>query len=191
MDFTCRHCGTPLPIAGRGRPRKFCTEACRKRHERASRLPVELTSMPRWVRWKPVRRKDRVSKMPITTAGRAASSTDPATWAPYAAARASTAGAGLGFVLGDGIGCIDLDHVLDGAGRLDPAAAALIASWPATFTEVSPSGDGLHLWFRMSEAPGTVRTVDGVSVETYSTGRYITVTGRRWPGTPTRLATWP
>lgn len=188
MIGQCERCGGDTRVGGRGRPQKFCSAACKQAAYRARTLPPELTSQPRWVRWKPVRRKDRVTKMPVTVTGRAASSTDSATWSTYVAARKSTAGVGLGFVLGDGIGCIDLDHVLDTTGRLNPAAAEFVKSLPATYTEVSPSGDGLHLWFRMPERPGTVRTVDGVSVETYSTGRYITVTGKRWPGTPDRLA---
>lgn len=185
-------CREEIPTAiGRGRPKRFCTDRCRVASHRLSKssgLPAELTSQARWVRWKPVRRKGRVTKMPVTVTGRAASSTDPATWSPYGVARKSTVGVGLGFVLGDGIGCIDLDHVLDGTGNLASEAAALIAQWPATYTEVSPSGDGLHLWFLMGEAPGTVRKVDGVSVETYSTGRYITVTGQRWGDCPSALA---
>lgn len=100
-------------------------------------------------------------------------------------------GDGVGFVLGDGIGCVDLDHVIDEAGRLDERAAALVASWPRTYTEVSPSGRGLHLFFRMGEAPGTVRSVGGVSVETYSVGRYMTVTGVPWRGSAWVLAEWP
>lgn len=165
---------------------RFCTPHCRVAAHRANRLPAELTSQDRWVRWRPVRRKGRVTKMPVMLNGRAASSTDPATWSTYAAARLSKVGAGLGYVLGEGVGCIDLDHVIVGD-ELLPEAAALIASWPATYTEVSPSGDGLHLWFLMDEAPGTVRSVDGVGVETYTTGRYITVTGNRWPGSSPRL----
>lgn len=183
MDLSCRTCATPLAVGGRGRPRKFCSEACRKRHDRAHRLPVELASRDRWVR--------HVAKRPVTPAGRPASSTNAATWSSLSTARASKIGDGLGFVLGDGIGCIDLDHVIDAGGNLAPAAARFIAQLPATYTEISPSGHGLHLWFLMDEAPGTVRHVGGVSVETYSTGRYITVTGNRWPGTPTGLAAHP
>ena len=80
-----------------------------------------------------------------------------------------------------------MDHVLDSRGRLSAAAGRFVGSLPSTYCEVSPSGDGLHLWYLMGEAPGTARTVDGVSVETYSVGRYMTVTGRRW-GTTGALA---
>jgi primase-polymerase (primpol)-like protein len=86
-------------------------------------------------------------------------------------------GVGLGFVLSDGIGCIDLDHrIVDG--KPNEPAAAFVARYPGSFIEVSPSGDGLHIWGLRDGQPGTRLTVDGLSVETYSTGRYITVTGR-------------
>lgn len=148
---------------------------------------MELTGRDRWVRWRTVERGGRPTKLPVQTTGRAASSTDAGTWTTYDRATASTVGDGLGFVLGDGIGCVDLDHVLDSRGRLSAAARRVVDSLPATYAEVSPSGDGLHLWFLMPPAPGTVRTVDGVSVETYSVGRYLTVTGKRW-GTVGKLA---
>lgn len=189
MIGTCQRCGSATRVGGRGRPQKFCSSACRQAAYRARTLPTELTGRDRWVRWKPVRRKDRVTKMPVAAwNGRAASSTDPATWTTYDAARKSAHGVGLGFVLGDGVGCIDLDHVLDAKGRPNRVAAEFVASLPATYTEVSPSGDGLHLWFLMPEGPGSVRTVDGVSVETYSAGRYITVTGKRFGDCPSVLA---
>lgn len=76
---------------------------------------------------------------------------------------------------GDGIVCLDLDHcVLDGA--LVPAAARLVASLPRTYTELSPSGHGLHVWGIGSLPRGFRRTVNDVSVEGYGSGRYITVT---------------
>jgi len=59
-----------------------------------------------------------VHKRPVTVDGRPASSTDSTTWTTYEAARASTIDDGLGFVLGDGVGGIDLDHVIDDHGRL-------------------------------------------------------------------------
>ena len=187
MLGTCEQCPRPVRVGGRGRPQRFCSDACRMRAARSRRLPDELTGRARWVRWRLVERGGRLTKLPVQTTGRAASSTDPRTWTSFERASASTAGDGLGFVLGDGVGCIDLDHVLDGRGRASAAARRVIGSLPVTYAEVSPSGDGLHLWFLMAEAPGTVRTVDGVSVETYSVGRYMTVTGRRW-GTAAALA---
>ncbi|WP_228506202.1 hypothetical protein [Frigoribacterium sp. VKM Ac-2530] len=85
-------------------------------------------------------------------------------------------GSGLGFVLGDGVGCIDLDHCLvDGVPT--SAAGEVLRAYPGNYVEVSPSGDGLHIWGTADPAPGTRRVEDGLAIERYSTGRYITVTG--------------
>lgn len=122
--------------------------------------------------------------MPVTAEGRAASSTDPATWCSAADARRSKVGDGLGFVLdGDGIVCLDLDHCLVD-GELAGRAAEILAMCPDTFVEVSPSGDGLHVWGWGNVPEG--RKLDGCEV--YGTGRYITVTGDRWKGSPAALA---
>jgi primase-polymerase (primpol)-like protein len=128
--------------------------------------------------------------VPLTVDGRPASSTDPTTWANYRDASRSTAGVGVGFVLGGGIGCIDLDHCLDD-GALAPWAQDILDACPATYVEVSPSGTGLHVWGRLAEARGRKIRRDGQAVEIYSTGRYITVSGKRWGDCPTSLAALP
>lgn len=123
--------------------------------------------------------------MPVQVDGRAASSTNPITWARHTAA--SQGGEKrLGFVLGDGVGCIDLDHCLRGGEVADWAQAVLDAA-PNTYIEVSPSGDGLHVWGLLPEGPGRVLR-GGRNVEVYSVGRYMTVTGKRWGSCPTRLS---
>src|SRR5690606_42031046 len=105
----CEHCGGPMPLLSRPSLARYCSGRCRTAAHRARRrVPSEMTSRDRWVR-----RSAR--KMPLTCDGKAASSTDPATWCSYRDAVRSRAGAGLGFVLaGEGIACVDLDHCLDG-----------------------------------------------------------------------------
>ncbi|MGH3587805.1 MAG: hypothetical protein ACRDQ0_15935 [Pseudonocardia sp.] len=121
-----------------------------------------------------------------------ASSTDPRTWSSYKDAAASSAGVGTGFVLSDvdDIVCIDLDHCLNPlTGRLALWAAAIVRNAGATYVEVSPSGDGLHIWGRADVRQGRrIRRPDGTAVEIYSTGRYITTTGRRHGSSPSILA---
>lgn len=115
-------------------------------------------------------------------AGRHASSADPSTWTTYAAAAASEVGDGLGFVLnGDGVACVDLDGVLDGE-RLDPRAADMLAELAPFYVEVSPSGRGLHAWVRHGSPDGrrVFTRPDGLRVEWYTDGRYLTVTGRAY-----------
>jgi primase-polymerase (primpol)-like protein len=127
--------------------------------------------------------------MPLTTAGRAASSTDRSTWCSYRQARDSRIGAGLGFVLdGDGVVCLDLDHCVDGRGGVAAWARQVLDRLPATYIEVSASGTGLHVFgFGFVERGRHVR-VDGGTVEVYGWGRYIAVTGDRFTSAPARLA---
>ena len=176
MNRSCLECHVRLPLTLASRA-KFCSAACKQRaYRRRSRrgLPTELTARPRWVR-------HDASKRPLTLFGRAASVTDPRTWTTYEKAAASTVGAGLGIVLGDGLGCVDLDHCIEG-GVLAPWAAEVLDEWRdrAVFIERSMSGTGLHVFAPMAEGPGR-RIRDGErNIEIYSRARYIAVTGRRW-----------
>src|SRR5689334_7559560 len=183
---TCEQCGGPLAIMARSHT-VTCSPRCRKARSRAkaTTLPAELTTRDRWVR-------HGATKVPLTTGGIPASSTDRATWSTHKNASASTASVGLGFVLSDtdDIVCLDLDHCLNPlTGRLAPWAAAILRDADATYVEVSPSGDGLHIWGRADVRQGRrIRRPDGTAVEIYGTGRYITVTGRRHGSCPSILA---
>ncbi|MET9409702.1 hypothetical protein ABZX90_28625 [Streptomyces sp. NPDC002935] len=121
-----------------------------------------------------------------------ASSTDPRTWSTHKDAAASSAGVGLGFVLSDedDIVCVDLDHCLNPlTGQLAPWASAIVRDAGTTYVEVSPSGDGLHIWGYATIRQGRrIRRPDGTAVEIYGTGRYIAMTGRRHGSSPSILA---
>lgn len=154
---------------------KFCTSKCRIYAHRAAKRPLfpeSMTSRDRWVR-------RTADKIPLTIAGKFASSTDRRSWSSFAEAKESAAGVGLGFVLGDGIGCIDLDHCFEG-GELASWAAECIAgiTEPIIFAERSQSGDGVHIFIEAPEAPGR-KIRDGRNIERYTAGRYIAVTGDR------------
>ncbi|MFE2012313.1 bifunctional DNA primase/polymerase [Streptomyces sp. NPDC059491] len=183
----CEWCGEHLGARHSHRAR-FCSTRCRVAAHRAAKkdaTPDELKTRDRWVR-------RSATKAPLTTAGMAASSTNPRTWSTHKSAAASTAGAGLGFVLSDvdDIVCIDLDHCINTlTGRLAPWAAAILRDAGATYVEVSPSGDGLHIWGRADVRQGRrIRRPDGTAVEIYGTGRYIAMTGRRHGNAPSSLA---
>ena len=152
--------------------------------EQAARVPVELTSRARWVRYSS-------RKVPLRTDGRFASSTDPSTWSDFAAAAGATTGEGVGFVLtaSDRIVVVDLDHAVED-GRVLPWAQRIVDALPATFMERGRSGTGLHLWFR-GEVPAGRRIRCGeLAVEVYSDRRYMIV-GDRVSGTPLELAELP
>lgn len=129
--------------------------------------------------------------MPIQTNGRAASSIDPETWAGFGAVAASDR---IGYVLGgeiDGklVVCVDLDHCFADDGSLTAGAIDLLKDFPDTWCEVSPSGDGLHVWGLMRERPSRCMfTHGGQPVEVYVEGRYITVTRKLWGQSPLVLA---
>lgn len=155
---------------------KFCSAKCGtyyRRELKRSTVPAELTSRARWVRRSALKR-------PLTVDGRSASSTNSGTWATYSEALGSKHGVGIGFVLGDGIGCYDLDHCLTD-GVPDSWVPDFIASIPerVIFAEVSQGGDGVHLFVEAPEGPGR-KIRDGRSIERYTAGRYIAMTGRRF-----------
>lgn len=132
-------------------------------------VPVEMIGRHRWVRHK--------DKRPLTSSGGSASSTDSSTWGSIRDVLSSEVGDGVGFVLGGGIGCLDLDHCLTSSG-LTSFAGRVLESLPSTYVEVSPSGTGLHVFGWIPERLG--RRVPGVEV--YSRGRYMTVTGIPFEG---------
>lgn len=175
---SCSHCSTRLSPLARIDAR-FCSTRCRMAAHRAKpkkTLPDELVAEARWIRYSS-------TKVPLTIGGWPASSTKPATWSTYDEVSTSSVGVGPGFVLnGDGIVCIDLDHCLDGK-VLAGWAHAILEELPATYVEVSPSGDGLHIWGRATGFTGGRRLAwrDGM-VEVYGTERYLTVTSRPYVG---------
>lgn len=162
---------------------RYCSARCRVAASRArKRLPSELTQTARWVR-------HSAAKVPLTAGGAAASVVDPADWTDYDTARRSSAGVGLGLVLAltDDIVCVDLDHCLGADGQPADWAARLLEQTPPTFVEISPSGDGLHIWGTAGFLGGRRLAHAGGAVEVYGSGRYITVTGRRYAAAPATL----
>lgn len=129
-----------------------------------------------------------MTKKPLTVEGKAASSTDPSTWSSLLQAESSMAGDGLGFVLGTGFACIDLDHCYDSRGYLADWAKMIIAPvLGRTYIEISPSGDGLHIWGTAPEQTG-IKIRGIMNAEAYSQGRYITITGNVFRKAPSKLA---
>ena len=165
----CGNCGVSIKLLRADA--KFCSTRCRVYFSRRPKLPVEMTSRNRWVR-------RAANKIPLTAAGRYASSTKSSTWASFEHVSKSDVGVGLGFVLGDGIGCWDFDHcIIDGklAGWAREAIASITE--PVIFTEVSQSGEGVHVFVAAPEGPGRVIREGERCIEFYSTGRYIAITG--------------
>jgi putative DNA primase/helicase len=147
---------------------------------RRDTIPTELTSRPRWVLW----RRDPVGgKVPYQCNGRKASHSSPSSWCTWTEAQAAFdrgGFAGVGFVLnGDGIVGVDFDHCIE-RGIIAEKIAAHVAAF-ASYTEVSPSGSGLHVLL-FGKLPPRERRIDGIEV--YETTRFLCVTGQHLAGTP-------
>jgi energy-coupling factor transporter ATP-binding protein EcfA2 len=136
-------------------------------------IPQDLRERPQWVLHR--------EKVPLQPDGSHASSTDLATWSAFEDAL-SVAGSGqydgIGFVLssGDPFVGVDLDDCIQDGG-IEPWAVEIVER-VASYTEVSPSGSGLHIIARGKLPVGGRKTPmpGGGELEVYSRDRYLTVT---------------
>ena len=144
-------------------------------------VPAALRELPQWVIYgrpgtEPGSRPWKTPYRPQFPELKAAAN-QSRTWSGYDLAvdahnKAGFAGIGFVFAAGGGLVGVDLDNCLQG-GQLDPGAAAWVERFNS-YTEVSPSGKGLHIFCR-GELPG--KGVKKPLAEMYDRGRYFTITG--------------
>jgi putative DNA primase/helicase len=179
-----------------------------------NKLIEELAPLPRWVCWigKPVetRAGKKITKIPYYFNGRGelrqAATNKPETWGTYEQAdkwegRLNNPHKGIGFVLGleQPFMCIDLDHCINKADKTftdDEAGEAarrvldiVKKNGEETYIEVSPSGEGLHIWGRAMLPAEKGKGVRGKYIEMYRAGRYMTVTRRPYTDNPSPVST--
>ena len=150
---------------------------------------AEFKQERRWLLWRSEARNGRQTKVPYSVHGGLGSSTDPQTWGDYEeVAAAVDTFDGLGFAITDGNVLIDVDGCRNpGTQIIEPWALDITAVLNAP-TEVSPSGNGLHVYLRSKNAR-SVRRMFGIGerkrgIEIYAGGRYAAVTFESLPGTP-------
>ena len=147
-------------------------------------IPAELRVPACWVTWG-VGDEGKIPRSPKPPHARASVS-DLLTWGTLdeALAAMKAAGAsGVGYVLADDspYAVVDLDHVRDRQTGVIEERAMSIVTRLNSYTEISPSGTGLHIWVRGVLPPGGNRRP---GIEMYARRRYMTVTGDRLDGTP-------
>jgi hypothetical protein len=136
-------------------------------------IPQEIKELRQWVSWKFEKRDGKPIKVPYNPAGGPASCSDPATWGSFEEALHANGGL-VGFQLQAPYVVIDLDKCRDPETRtISPLATALMRKLDS-YTEVSPSGTGIHIWVRGKLPIGRRRT-DGFEI--YDSSRFMTVTG--------------
>jgi hypothetical protein len=153
---------------------------------RFENFPKELQRHDQWVVW-----KGKKILYDPTRLNSKANVNDPYSWGSFNQADAAYSEGGwlgVGFVLtGNGIAGVDLDKcVVDGEPSKD--ALQLMADLDAPYIEYSPSGNGLRAFgFSNQSITGVRGQLDGLSVELYTKGRYLTVTGHVIKNEPLRV----
>lgn len=94
---------------------------------------------------------------------------------------------GVAIVLSEqaGLVVIDLDDCVLPDGSLQPAAQQIVTELDS-YSEVSPSGRGVHI-FVFGKLPPGRRKSQHLGIEMYETERFMTVTGNHWPSTPKQV----
>jgi hypothetical protein len=156
-------------------------------------LPAELCALDQWVLWRWEQRKDKNgqlkwTKPPYQPSGKKAENDEPATWTTFNQVRAALANggkfSGIGPVFSetDPFAGLDCDHCLDAQLQIIDPQVAWIVQLLDTYTEVSPSRDGLKMWAR-GKKPGARCSVKASfgEIALYDKERFFTITGEVWP----------
>lgn len=151
-------------------------------------IPGVLSEHDQWLIWQwKVTQDGKRTKQPVNPhTGELASSTNPATWGSYEEAVAACdmfgyPGIGLVFTALDPYCGIDLDGCRDPeTGEIEEWAKKIVTALDS-YSEVSPSGTGVHIILKGTLPPGGRKRG---RFECYDSGRFFTVTGEHLDSTP-------
>lgn len=165
---------------------------------------VELQTLAQWVCWYLKQEGERTTKPPINPNShpgqpleeRLASPSNPTTWGSYQQARhMSRYYAGIGFMFSDNdLYCgVDLDKCRNPrTGQITEWARKIITDLNS-YSEISPSGTGVHIILRASMKE-TIQALGRKSqqhkrghIEIYDAKRYFTFSWNHLAGTPTTI----
>ena len=145
-----------------------------------------IRDLRQWVCWRSEEHDGKRTKVPYSpSTGARARCDDPATWGTLTEARKTARergydGIGFVFTASDPFCGVDIDVCLDPETGEAESWAMKIVEQLDSYTEISPSGTGLHVIVRAELPEGRRRNG---RVEMYDRGRFFTITGRRLPGT--------
>lgn len=146
-----------------------------------SNIPDELKQLNNWCVWKFEKRNGKRTKIPFNAeTGEFAKSNDKSTWSSYETAVNAEGVDGIGFFFEPPYLGIDIDDIDDDLHRfkqgdkLDNIVSEFNEAFKS-YTEVSPSGNGLHIIVK-GKIPGTRRRKG--NIEMYDSGRFFTMTGK-------------
>ena len=146
-----------------------------------SNIPDELKQLNNWCVWKFEKRNGKRTKIPFNAeTGEFAKSNDKSTWSSYETAVNAKGVDGIGFFFEPPYLGIDIDDIDDDLHRfkqgdkLDNIVSEFNEAFKS-YTEVSPSGNGLHIIVK-GKIPGNRRRKG--NIEMYDSGRFFTMTGK-------------
>lgn len=135
----------------------------------------------RWVNYRLVEKDGRLTKVPYSpVTGRMASSIKTSDWTTYDKAKLKDENVGIMFGPTQTLLGIDIDHCLVD-GKLNHEQKEQIADLileADSYTEISPSGNGLHIFIQIDGTEGLALESNRKNpYEIYTSGRYFTFTG--------------
>ncbi|WP_088311693.1 phage/plasmid primase, P4 family [Bacillus cereus] len=148
-------------------------------------IPAELKALPQWILWKFETRNGKQTKVPCQVTGEMAQANNRRTWSTFATAvkfylEGDYDGIGFVFSRQDNYIGIDIDKCVTD-GKTNTFATEIINTLDS-YTEFSPSGNGIHIIIKGSlpqSVLGTGRKNTKHGLEIYSYGRFFTFTGNR------------
>lgn len=151
-----------------------------------SALPEKITENGLFCCWRYEERNGRKTKVPYhPETGMGTKSNDPSSFVSYQTAVQATGYDGIGIGIFHGICAIDLDNCISDSGYYSQTAAEIVALMHS-YTEYSPSGNGLHILFSVEGFQYDTKHFyimnHQAGIEVYvagATSKYITVTGNR------------
>ncbi|MEX2957020.1 DUF927 domain-containing protein [Staphylococcus pasteuri] len=146
-------------------------------------IPQEIKELPQWVLWRAEwnDKNEKFDKIPYSSQGKRASSTNNQTWNDfteiYAEYEVNANYQGIGIVLSknDNYIVLDIDDVIDEKGQINNDLA--FEMMKLTYCEKSPSGTGLHCFFKGGLPSKRKKRRDDINLELYDSARFMTVTG--------------
>ena len=153
-------------------------------------LVKQFGEQSRWVTYKILERDGKKTKVPYQINGKKASSTDPLTWVTFDELKDNPPGIVFtpdGLLLG-----IDIDKCLQDNKIIheDKEKIAEFILEADSYTEISPSGCGLHCFLALTE-PIKLEANRHTPYEFYVDGRYFTVTQNIYGGSKDIRTTTP
>src|ERR1700722_1873720 len=182
MNATELHGSTDIIYQQRNSP---AVEAYREPIDPYSKIPQDLKPASNWVMYRLESRpgREKPTKVPYQPNGALAKANDKTTWSSYQDCLQALDKdfSGIGFEFTPPYIGVDLDHCRDVAtGKLQDWASDIVSHLDS-YTELSPSGTGVHIIVKGKLPPGRRRLGP---VEMYDHGRYFTMTGQHVEGTP-------